>query len=458
MFRRPLLASILVSSLFARAGQAWAQSTPIQSGGEPVGVEQEQEPERPPPPRGLKSETRDAVADPPPVKEGGPRFGSRGQFVVSNWTNGFGVYQSKASSSDFSVVSATLSPGFDYFITNHIALGLSLSFSYDDTKGYGASGLVDTTTVRVAGGPVLSADLPLGEYFSWNPRLTLGVEWRSTHQADAFGQPSLGTVTGASDQVQTGPWISAFFPLLVHPARHVFLGLGPRAFHNFARPGNQVAGGEANILGAAFLVGGYWGGEGPTQEPESHEEVAASPPKPRFGRAGQLVLTGDVDASLTLVQYSGTDTHRFSGSVSPGVDFFLGDHFSVGADAFYFFSRSTSYSGADAIQHNANGGGVGPRVGVDIPISTLFSLYPRVRIGVALGSNNVIDTGTGRKNEIDDVAVPLTVHLPLLVHPATHFFFGFGPYVSTDLSRTDQFHRSNKLTTVGASSQLGAWF
>ena len=62
----------------------------------------------------------------------------------------------------------------------------------------------------------------------------------------------------------------------------------------------------------------------------------------------------------------------------------------------------------------------------------------------------VTATGTTTDN-VSNTAIALNVFVPVMFHPAPHFFAGFGPFIDTDLSG------ESKATTYGAKLTLGGW-
>ena len=127
--------------------------------------------------------------------------------------------------------------------------------------------------------------------------------------------------------------------------------------------------------------------------------------------------------------YAGTDSTSRSISVGGSLDYFVVDHVSVGIAA----GVSSSYSrGIDA----ASGATV-------TSSNTDAELRAEARRGppagaYALGLSAVRarhrpqrrqrDLGTSENDSVADI-VSVSLYVPLLVHPAPHFFVGFGPSV-----------------------------
>src|SRR5208282_2385922 len=126
--------------------------------------------------------------------------------------------------------------GLDYFFVRNLSIGFDVAAGYSDDKGYGADGSLDETkTTSISGGVRLGVNVPLGDLFSFYPRVTLGLE--QTRQAESVvsgGTDSVATSVGSPATTKTGPWVNAFAPLLFHATPHFFLGVGPRVEHFFA--------------------------------------------------------------------------------------------------------------------------------------------------------------------------------------------------------------------------------
>ena len=96
------------------------------------------------------------------------------------------------------------------------------------------------------------------------------------------------------------------------------------------------------------------------------------------------------------------------------------------------------------------------RAGVDVPLGASVSIYPRLSLGYGVESFSYAFAGVVTAGHDEYGYVDL--YLPLLVHPARHFFVGLGPEVSTDLSRTyTPGNVSDQSTSVGAGLIVGGW-
>jgi hypothetical protein len=96
--------------------------------------------------------------------------------------------------------------------------------------------------------------------------------------------------------------------------------------------------------------------------------------------------------------------------------------------------------------------GIAPRIGYNIPITGSVSLWPKVffeHVGFSLGGG-----GQGYGN-----IQLLGAYAPILYHPVSHFYIGFGPNVLTELgASSDGQSATSKITSYGAFATIGGWF
>ena len=95
---------------------------------------------------------------------------------------------------------------------------------------------------------------------------------------------------------------------------------------------------------------------------------------------------------------------------------------------------------------------------VELPLGRALSWYPRASMGLGAQWS---DEGYGAaRSRWSSVELYVGLYAPLLVHVASHFFVGFGPFVQRDLSNAftpgglqQQFPESY----FGASLVVGGW-
>ncbi len=204
----------------------------------------------------------------------------------------------------------------------------------------------------------------------------------------------------------------------------------------------------------------------PSEEDTSADAPNADTPTPvaRFGSAGQLVLGSNFGFSGYSSNYSGSDAHFSGYSVAPGLDVFVLDNLSVGADLSVSHSTSTGYGPTGALSTTASTRlGAGARVAWNVSFSPRFSWWPRLTVGYSTSrveepypSDAPAGLGTAVTQQHGGYAV---VYAPLLLHPVAHFFVGFGPYVSRGLGQTasNALRPVHDATSAGAYVLVGGW-
>ncbi len=412
----------------------------------------------PPPPK--------PPASPPPeeprvVEPPSAPFGAPGEVVFSGASSldaSYRWYESSLARSG----AVSFSPGLDVFVARNVTVGGGITVSYADFRGYGAdSSLVETSTTTLSAGPRFGYNVALGSALSWLPRVTIGFEWSRQQEQVVSGASAsiVASALGYPTTTRTGPWLSLDLPLLWHVAPHAFLGFGPTFFQEFGpAQGGPDVGGQRTSVGASFLVGGWTGGRAPIPP------VPADPPArtaKAFGSAGQVLLTSEFGLAGSWLRYEGSGSSQTQLSASPAIDYFIGDHVSAGLG---FNASTVSSSGVDPttgskVDYQSTSGSVVLRFGVDLPLGRWLSFYPRAYFGAGAGS--IDESSAGAENKSSQTFAWAALYAPLLVHPASHFFAGFGPSITRDLARQVSFpsgaSEQNLGTTIGVGLLVGAW-
>ena len=454
---RALRCGSFMMALVLGAADASAQDEPA-----PVPPPPVEEGPAPPPPAEVPAAPPPAA---PPLVASGARFGDAGVIVITA-DSSIGVSSTEFSTSNARRFSASFSPGFDYFVVRRFSIGLEVSIAYVLGRGYGAdNSLVESTTTTIGGGPRFGVDLPLGDFVSFYPRLTMGVE--SVHRGSQLvSGRSLSVAAnpiGAPSESLVGPYVNVFAPLLLHPTRHFFVGAGPALFHEFGKAhADPDVGGERTTIVARMVVGGWWGGDDAADAGATSADATAVAPAsarhtPRFGDRDEWVLSGELGAGVFRTTYGGVSSSSTTYSVSPSFDYFVAPHVSLG------LGGTLSHSSFEAprpdgpiVQDDQTFIGAVGRLGVDIPLSAAFSLWPRASL--AVGRTSYDERSGADAIQYAVVNVTPGLYVPLLVHFAPHAFAGFGPFVAHDLSnQIEGGNRNNLATTVGARLLVGGW-
>jgi hypothetical protein len=200
----------------------------------------------------LGGPAEDDPDDPPGAPAGGGRrFGSKGQVVIdgdidtqTTWT-----WYSGIGSSAFY---GTFQPGVDFFVTDHLSLGVAPYVSYEHGNGVDAStgAAVSYTTTSFGIEHRIGLDVPVGNFLSWYPRVGL------VYGADTYDETS-----GPSENspISSRLALHVYAPLLVHAAPHLFVGFGPSLFHDFVRAVQPTGGpteqNRNTTIGVSLVVG-----------------------------------------------------------------------------------------------------------------------------------------------------------------------------------------------------------
>jgi hypothetical protein len=151
--------------------------------------------------------------------------------------------------------------------------------------------------------------------------------------------------------------------------------------------------------------------------------------------------------------------------VAPAADFFFANKASVGFTAYYDYSRAS-----DSNTHSV---GLGPRFGLNFPLSSTLSIWPRIgfrywrayqsfdRAGdQSLVRGNIVGGSSSLETGVDSRSwqgLTFDAFVPLILAPVPHFFVGFGPFLETDLMRQLEGKGQTRATTLGGRFTIGGW-
>jgi len=376
-------------------------------------------------------------------------------------SNGLNLSHATYSGSSASDFYASAGLGIDYFVVDGVSVGLDADARYRDYKSYGVTTFTETKWTQFSGGIRFGVNARLGESISWYPRLTLMLT--SSHSTVTPLSTSNGEAPGpAVSESSVGPAMNLYAPLLLHPASHFVVGFGPRIYYDFAiTRGGPYDGSQSTLLSADFTVGGWWGGEASDRKEADgahpSEELKHEKSAELFGGPGQIVLTSATDASITHRTYSNSKGSETYLTIEPGIDYFVTDHASIGGSLVIAHSGGTGldYSGTST-EFASTSFGLDLGAGYNLRLSTIASIWLRGKVG--FGSVDSSVSSASGSNQHTRTRGWVDVSAPILVHPATHFFFGAGPFLLHDLSNRDQYNYENKATRLGLSLVLGGWF
>jgi hypothetical protein len=131
-------------------------------------------------------------------------------------------------------------------------------------------------------------------------------------------------------------------------------------------------------------------------------------------------------------------------NIAPAADYFLSPNISVGGIIGF---ASGNLGGVDVTAF-----GIGARVGYNVPLADAWSIWPR------LGLEYIHASASSGGNSASGYDIPLSIDVPILWHPAAHFFLGLGPVFSTELvSKTEGVDQA-KTTDIGINAVIGGYF
>ncbi|MDB4988172.1 MAG: hypothetical protein JWN04_3350 [Myxococcaceae bacterium] len=182
----------------------------------------------------------------------------------------------------------------------------------------------------------------------------------------------------------------------------------------------------------------------------SQGELVASDDAAGFGRARQWAFSSD--AALSVQEQ--TTTHAkgsrvTSVTLAPAADYFVLENLSLGGVVGVTYQKTDEIKGARIT--------LGPRIGYNFEVSRLLSFWPKLGFSYAHTTNSkqqlaAVPGGTSTfGNHTSANAIALSIFIPLMLHPAPHFFAGFGPFMDSDLSGY------NRATVLGVKLTLGGW-
>ncbi len=169
--------------------------------------------------------------------------------------------------------------------------------------------------------------------------------------------------------------------------------------------------------------------------------VSVNSPSGAFGDQGQIAVSSDSSLSVSHTSISGTSTSKTEVLLLPGIDYFVAHNVSVGG---FVGLDYVNQGGAHSTAFE-----VGPRVGYNIPFAKRLSFWPKLGLSFTHLSVSGPLVGSG---SVSGDHIALNLFAPVMFHPVTHFFVGFGPALDTDLSG------DAKQTTVAGRLTIGGWF
>jgi hypothetical protein len=172
-----------------------------------------------------------------------------------------------------------------------------------------------------------------------------------------------------------------------------------------------------------------------------------------FGFLGQITLSDDLQLLATQQSSSsnGFEQKLTQVQIQPAVDFFAMPNLSIGGKLVLgYMSAETTGNPSNSQTELA----IFARGGYTFAFSPTTYLWPRIGLGYDHIGGSLTSSASVSINRI-----PLEIYIPVVFLPASHFFFGIGPLIRTDLSaNADSMGTSvdlPKTTTIGLQSTIG---
>lgn len=168
-------------------------------------------------------------------------------------------------------------------------------------------------------------------------------------------------------------------------------------------------------------------------------------PGPPFGRRNSWVLTTAAGAGVSASFYTNSSATSLGFGLAPAIDYFFVRNVSIGIATNSFTSVSRGY-GADysLVEVRTSGVLAGPRLGLNIRINELFSFYPTASFGIEWRRRDqeIVSGGSSsvpsplQATHASQTGSWIQIFAPLLVHPRSNVFLGFGPTFFHEFART----------------------
>jgi len=167
-------------------------------------------------------------------------------------------------------------------------------------------------------------------------------------------------------------------------------------------------------------------------------ETPVAAPASTFGNPGQVVISQDFAVKF---EYE-SENETSAVILAPAIDYFLIPNLSLGGQLIFSYAKNGGVSFTNI--------GVGPRDGFNFSLAPMFSFYPKA------GFSIIHSTGSSESGGVtvsrSETFIGVGLFTPFLFHPVPHFFIGFGPSFSGNISggtANDRFLTFTLETVIG---------
>ncbi|MFL5305170.1 MAG: hypothetical protein ACJ8F1_08150 [Polyangia bacterium] len=176
-----------------------------------------------------------------------------------------------------------------------------------------------------------------------------------------------------------------------------------------------------------------------------------------FGSVGQLAVSVDLPMTNEAPQFAIYHHSVSMGgpsitaiNIQPSLDYFVAPNISVGGQIGVQHGSADLFGGSG--NDTATAFGLELRGGYNLALNDMFSIWPH--LGIAYEHVSISGGGTSATGYL----IPLLVTVPVLWHPASHFFIGLAPTLRTDLVAKLEGMNIGKTTDVGLTAVIGGYF
>jgi len=189
--------------------------------------------------------------------------------------------------------------------------------------------------------------------------------------------------------------------------------------------------------------------------PPSYAPMESAPMPVLFGAPGQLVISDDLLISAINTRESPADNTTGGTTVSttaiqlrPAIDIFVAPNLSIGGQV------SIAWYADDDTDASTTIVGLVPRIGYNFPLGSKASIWPRLAAGYYFRSDSA---GAGYPSASGYIFT-FSAFVPVLFHPAPHFFIGGGPMFSTQLVSKYESVDQTTFSEFGVQTTVGGYF
>lgn len=178
-----------------------------------------------------------------------------------------------------------------------------------------------------------------------------------------------------------------------------------------------------------------------------------------FGSLGQFAVSVDLPFTNEAPRFALYHESRTMGGASstnvaiqPSLDYFVAPNISVGGEIGFTHGNGSAAQLGLPDAATATTFVVEVRGGYNLALNDMFSIWPH--LGIGYGHVSVSYMGQSQSGYV----IPLVVTVPVLWHPASHFFLGLAPTVTTNLVAKTDGHDDAKTTDIGLTAVIGGYF